>query len=238
MAGRFAHIRLPVAALAAVLALAGTLAAQSPRQGGAVDVVLIIAIDVSASVDRDEYQLMREGLARALTTRQVARAIARGRTGAIGVSVVQWSGYTEQKIKVGWTRVSSAGDLLAVAGKVRTMARRYKGGATDIGGAIAYCRAMILSAPFKTTRMVIDMAGDGTNNVNRSPHFERDKTIAPGIVINGLAVTAGADALAGYYRRYVAGGNGSFVETARGYGDFERAMVRKLVREIGAAYLF
>lgn len=208
------------------------------RADGAVDLVLLLSLDVSASVDSSEYELVRNGLANALTSPDVLQAIQSGKNRAIAIAVLQWSGFQEQQIKIPWVRVASRGDLETLARRVRQMTRRYKGGATDIGGAIKFSRQVILSAPFNTTRWTIDIAGDGTNNVNTLPFSERDKTVRAGITINGLAIVGEAVMLVDFYKRFVIGGHSAFVEEARDYDSFETAMRRKLLREIGTGFLF
>lgn len=221
----------------ALLVYVGLFTSKSGRATDGVDMVLVIAVDVSASVDDGEFQLMREGLARALSSPQVAGAISSGVSGAIAISVMQWAGFSEQEVKIDWTRVSSRHDLLKLAGAVRRMKRRYED-ATDIGGALNYCINMITSAPFQAKRRVIDIAGDGTNNVNYTPNLERDRAVSLGMTINALAVTGDHRELVEYYERFVIGGDGAFVESTNAYIDFEHAMRRKLVREIGSMMLF
>jgi len=223
---------------AAILALSGMPVSADGRAGVEVDVLLVVALDVSASVDAEEFDLQREGLARALASPQVAKAVARGKTGAIAVTVLQWSGFQEQEVKVPWTRVSGAADLARLANQARAMARRYDGGATDIGGAIAFSHRLLAEAPYASERRVLDIAGDGTNNVNHSPHFERDLAVKGGTHINALAVAAPPSPLTGYFRDKVIAGPGAFVETAANYEAFEETMRRKLVREIGGQLLF
>jgi len=222
-----------------VLLVASTLFSNRKTWGmGDVDLVLLLALDVSASIDAREYELMRAGLANALSSLQVAQAVGAGKSGAIAISVMQWSGFQEQEVKIKWTRVSSRQELLNLSQQVRRMPRRYDGGATDIGGAIKFSRELVNSAPFITERKTIDIAGDGPNNVNRSPAFERDITVNSGITINGLAIIGEAVTLVDFYTRFVIGGNLAFVENARDYDSFETAMHRKLLREIGSLYLF
>ena len=230
--------RLTLAFLAVLLVATGVFTSWKSEASNDVDLVLLLALDVSASIDATEYLLMREGLANALSSEQVDYAIRAGKTGAIAISVVQWSGFQEQAIKIPWTRISSRADLLNLSTKLRAMTRRYKGGATDIGGAIDFSRAHTHSAPFRTNRKTIDIAGDGTNNVNASPATERDITVKSGITINGLAIIGDAFTLVDYYTRFVIGGNLAFVESARDYDSFETAMRRKLLREINSLYLF
>ncbi len=235
------QIKIPHVFFAVVIVLIIASAIFSGRKtwaSGDVDLVLLLALDVSASIDAREYQLMREGLADALSSAQVAQAVGAGKTGAIAISVMQWSGFQEQEVKIKWTRVSSREDLLNISDQVRRMTRRYNGGATDIGGAIKFSRELVNSAPFLTERKTIDIAGDGTNNVNRSPAIERDITVNSGITINGLAVIGEAVTLVDFYTKFVIGGNLAFVENTRDYDSFETAMHRKLLREIGSLYLF
>ena len=227
-----------IALIAAFLALDGAVADWNGRASGDVDLLLVIALDVSASVDAGEFDLQREGLARALASPRVAEAIAGGENGSIAVTVVQWSGFIEKMVMVDWQRVSNASDLSRLADEVRRMTRRYDGGATDIGGALGFCQRLFASAPHWGVRRIIDIADDGTNNVNYAPNIERDRVVKAGTTINALAIAATSSKLAGYYRDYVIGGTGAFVATATDYGAFERAMLRKLLREIEGPALF
>jgi Protein of unknown function (DUF1194) len=229
---------LLIAFLTAFLVTTGLFIARKGLASEDVDLVLLLALDVSASIDDREYRLMKEGLAQALMSKQVDLAIRAGKSGAIAISIMQWSGFQEQEVKIQWTRVAGGDDLMRISSKVRRMTRRYNGGATDIGGAINFSRKLINSAPFLSLRKVIDVAGDGPNNVNSSPAFERDITVKSGITINGLAIVGEAVTLAEYYSRFVIGGNLAFVENARDYDSFEIAMRRKLLREIGSLYLY
>ncbi len=203
-----------------------------------VDLVLVLALDVSSSVDEEEFALQRDGLARAIAAPEVLKAIRQGANGRIAVSVVLWSGFTEQLIKISWRVLDSQADVARFAAQVSAMTRRYDGGATDIGGALLFTRNHVLAAPFASTRRVVDIAGDGTSNVNFSPALERDNSVAAGVIVNGLAITNNIKTLAEYYRQNVIGGPGSFVEAATSYSDFERAMKRKLLREIAAPLMF
>jgi hypothetical protein len=229
----------PVVVFGAVLMLFSALVSGiGVRASNDIDMVLLIAVDVSASVDNDEYRFMREGLARALSSDQVADAISGGAAGAIAINIMQWSGFTEQEVKIDWLRVSNKADLLNLARNVRRMKRRYDGGATDIGGALDFAIDIIASAPFQAAKRVIDIAGDGTNNVNYTPNLERDRAVAMGMTVNALAVTGGRRSLVEYYSKFVIGGDGAFVESTDAYLDFETAMRRKLAREIGSLLVF
>jgi len=227
-----------LAAVAGFLALSVAFANQDRSPPGEVDLLLVMALDVSGSVDDQEYALQREGLARALSSRQVVEAIAAGVNGSIAVTVVQWSGFTEQIVKIDWQKVANASDLSHLADQVRTMTRRYKNGATDIGGVLDFSQQQFKSAPYSGRRQIIDIVGDGTNNVNFSPHIERDRVVKAGSTINALAIVTASATLFDYFRNKVIGGPGAFVETALDYNAFELAMRRKLVREITEQLLF
>ncbi|MBL4750863.1 MAG: DUF1194 domain-containing protein [Amylibacter sp.] len=196
-----------------------------------VDLTLVIALDVSYSVDAAEFRLMRDGLASALDSDALEEALRAGLHGVILISVVQWSGFQEQDTHVKWRRVSGRADLAVLADDIRAMKRRYTGGATDIGGALSFCHAVVKTAPEGSIRQVIDLVADGKNNVNFGPQFIRDIIVPDKITINGLAITNEVDGLVDYFKENIIGGNGAFVEAAAQYADFERAMARKLVRE-------
>jgi len=233
---------LLAAALLIIVTTVTSAKIHATRANGQVDLLLVISLDVSASVDANDYHLMRQGLANAIASPEVALAISQGQHHAIAIAVVQWSGFIEKKVKVPWTRISNINDLTRLSGQIANMTRSYHTGATDIGGGINFAANLILSAPFTAQRKIIDVAGDGTNNVNRSPHFDRDETLKKGIGINGLAILGQTNdpnvQLDKYFAKVVIGGKGAFVEAARSYKDFERAMHRKLIREIGMPYLF
>ncbi len=224
--------------LFALIMTTSTLAEHTKNQPGKVDLVLVLALDVSSSIDAADFKLMTTGLARALATPQIEKAILSGRLGVIAICVIQWSGFVEQAVTIGWTCVAHLRELRNLAGKISRMPRRYRDGATDIGTAIKFSRKAIASAPFDADRRVIDIAGDGTNNVNASPIFQRDITVRAGITINGLAVPHKSPALVEYYTSFVIGGDGAFAESAPDYAGFERAMQRKLLREISSNHLF
>jgi hypothetical protein len=238
MYGYFKATRWILAALAVLLVLVSVLRVEKGRAGSGVDLLLVIALDVSASVNGREYQLMTQGLSNALASPMVAQAVSAGNHGAIGVSVLQWSGFKEQDVKIEWRRVANGAELKRLAHEVSQMRRHYDDGATDIGGAINFSTKLIQSAPFQAARRVIDIVGDGPNNVNYSPDRERDKTIKQGMVINALVITGGIEILPGYFRQFVIGGKGAFVEETNDFDGFERAIRRKLLREIGNLYLF
>lgn len=238
MSAKSKHLRVFATLFGVGLVIAMIFVGQKTRASSGVDVAILIALDVSASVDASEFDLMREGLAAAISSPEVTAAVVNGKRGAIAVSVVQWSGFTEQEMKLDWTRLSSTAELTDFANRIRKMSRRYSDGATDIGGALNFSRKKVLASPFQASRSVIDLAGDGPNNVNFSPRIERDLAIKDGITINGLAVIGEVSKLEEYFTRFIIGGPNAFVEKTADYDGFMRAMERKLIREIGSMFLF
>ena len=197
-----------------------------------VDVALVLALDVSASVDEREFDLQKFGLATAMTHPSVIEAIGVGRNKRIAVTVVQWAGYQKQFVMVPWHIVEGVASATSFALKVGDMSRVTTSGFTHIAGAIRYSVRVARTTEFVADRKVIDISGDGTNNVFPHPETERDRAIRAGFTVNGLTIINEADKLDDYYRKHVIGGPGAFVITARSYDDYAKAMIRKLVREI------
>ena len=224
--------------LVSILAIGLIAKLQKSHAGSGVDLLLVIALDVSASVDDNEYELMVDGLAHAFKSREIVQAISAGKIGAVGICITQWSGFNEQEIKIDWVKVANKTELSQLAENIKKMKRRYRGGATDIGGSIDFSSTLFAKSGLSSSRRVIDVVGDGPNNVNYSPNRARDKAVKSGIVINALAITGGYEVLAGYFEDLVIGGDGAFVEKASDFDGFRRAILRKLLREIGNLLLF
>ena len=197
-----------------------------------VDLSLVLALDVSASVDEQEFAQQRDGLAAAVTHPSVIEAIGFGRNRRIAVTVVQWSGYQKQFVAVPWHVIDGPDAATAFAQELLGMTRITTNGFTHIGGAIRYSVRIAQRAEFTASRMVIDVSGDGTNNVLPHPPSERDSAVNAGFTVNGLVILNEAKALDDYYRKHVIGGPGAFVITAQSYDDYAKAMIQKLIREI------
>jgi hypothetical protein len=207
--------------------------------------LLVLAVDVSPSVDEDDAHLQRRGYREALTDSAVLAAARSGPNGAIGVAYIEWSAPESQHLVVPWMRIASEEDGLAWAMALDQRTRRSDNG-TAIGNAIEFARRAFAGAPWKSLRRVIDVSGDGADNGGFSVQAARDHAVAEGITINGLAIEGdvalvlegharpggGGHPLADYYRRTVIGGPGAFVVEANGFGAFRDAVRRKLVREI------
>lgn len=196
------------------------------------DLVLVLALDVSASVDDREFELQRQGLANAFRDPGVLEAIVGGATKQIAVAAVQWSGKHQQSIEIPWTIVKGRQSADRVSAALMKMPRRFTGGQTDISGMIEFTAAHALSAPVAAPRRVVDISGDGLDNVSYSTHEERDSAVRAGVTINALAIRNEVPDLDAYYRSYVIGGPQAFVITARDYQAFSDAILRKLIREI------
>jgi hypothetical protein len=215
-------------------------AAADESPGGEVDVLLLLAVDVSRSMDEEEAKLQREGYIAALHDGAVHDAIEGGAFGAIGLAYFEWSGPEHQKVVVPWTRVGGAAHARAFAGRLRA-APLGIGTWTSISAALDHARAMMAAAPFAAERHVVDVSGDGTNNSGAPVEEARDRAVDAGITINGLPVMKdpplripGAEPvrLDAYYREQVVGGFGAFVVPAEDFRDFGPAVRRKLILEI------
>lgn len=213
------------AALATLTAL--TLA---PGKGRACELALIVALDVSASVDAVEYALQRDGLADALEDAEVAQSIEA--VGGLWLSVFEWSGARRQDMRLDWTFLASPAEIAAVAAGLRGMRRSYDEFPTSLGYALGYAMIRLREAPAPCRRRVIDVSGDGVNNDGFPPSSAYRAHDMAGVTVNALAIAGEDPPPAPYYAREVIRGPGAFVEVARGYRDYARAMKRKLLREI------
>ena len=194
---------------------------------------LALAIDVSASVTADSYLLQHDGIARAFASPRLAEAISAA-PGGIEVLVLEWSDPDKIALTVDWTRVADTGSAVAFAAAVRTT-RRSSAGITAIGPALLAAAETFDRLPEPAGRRMIDISGDGMANFGLPPATARDRIVAGGIAINGLAILTEEPWLADYYRTNVIGGPSAFVVIAQTFGDFAGAMLRKLVQEVAGA---
>jgi hypothetical protein len=229
------------AAACAALLLWGAVAARAE----AVDVALVLAADVSRSINPDEFHLQRQGYAAALTSPDVLRAIHAGVHGAIAVSFVEWAGEDEQAVVVDWTVIRDAEGAAGFAEQLRAAPRSFVG-RTSISAGVDFGVARLKTSGVEADRRVIDVSGDGTNNAGRPIAQARDEAVAAGITINGLAIinnqpntyyfahTQPPEGLPAYYRNNVIGGPGAFLLTVEDFRSFGEAMTDKLLSEIAA----
>jgi hypothetical protein len=218
-------------------ASAGLASRTAVAQDNAVELQLVLAVDVSGSVTRARFELQRDGYAAAFRSNEVQAAIANTKSGAIAITMSQWTGPALQRIAVPWTRVASAAGCQAFAAAITEAPRQLFSGGTSISGAIDHARLLLNQCPFRgargrQTRQVIDVSGDGENNRGRLPEIARDEAASNDITINGLPITLIEPQLDAYYRDHVIGGPGAFMVVAESYEQFADAVRRKLVQEI------
>ncbi len=197
------------------------------------DMELVIAVDVSSSVDEQEYRLQMGGIAAAFRSRSVLDAIATLGPGGLAVLVIQWSDDREQVPVTGWRVIRSVADALAFSRDLRTAPRTIPGGQTSIAGAIGFAVEELANNGIESNRRVIDVSGDGRANNGIHPMTLRDQAIEEGITVNGLAILNEEPFLDDYFEHSVIGGIGAFLMVADDYRDFAASIQQKLVREIG-----
>jgi len=200
----------------------------------AVDLQLVLAVDASGSVDQRRFELQMQGYVAAFRDPRVLQAIQSGATQAIAVTMVQWTGPALQIQVLPWTLINDATTAQAFAAAIAATPRRLFSGGTSISGVIDYAVPLMLESPFKGTRRVIDISGDGSNNRGRPAASARDAAVHAGIVINGLPILALEPGLDHYFLDHVIGGPGAFVITAESYETFADAILKKLIREMAA----
>lgn len=206
------------------------------RAEEAMELHLVLAFDVSASVNDVEFAMQREGTAAALRSFRI-RAAIEAAPGGIAVSIVQWSSIGQQALGLDWVHLHDADDIDRFADAVDAMPRRLPGGGTMIHAGLRFAAEMFDTAPGLPRRRVIDLSGNGRTDDERALLEVRDKLNRDGIVINGLAIEEDHRDLTQYFYRVVIGGAGAFVETADDFPVFEKAMEMKLYREIsGPSY--
>jgi hypothetical protein len=240
-------------AIAAAGATALAVAAVGLRVGAAtpsepVDVALVLAADVSRSINDGEFDLQRRGYAGAIASQQVLDAIHSGPRGAIALGFVEWAGEAEQTVVVDWSIIRGKPDADKFAATLLAAPRSFTG-RTAIGSAIDFSMGVLGEGGIDATRHLIDISGDGTSNQGRAVTDARDAAVHAGVVINGLSIynkqaaqiggylalhTNPPGGLEKYYRDNVIGGPGSFVVPIEDFGSFGEAMIRKLVSEISS----
>jgi hypothetical protein len=214
-----------------IAALVAVMLAAAPALGAAL--ALVLAVDVSASVTADSYLLQRDGIARAFADPRLVAAITAA-PGGIEVLVLEWSDPDTIAVTVDWRRVTDVTSASVFVAALRA-SRRSSNGLTAIGPALLAAAAAFERLPEPAARRAIDISGDGMANFGLPPAAARDRIVAAGISINGLAILTEEPWLADYYRSNVIGGPAAFVVIARKFGDFADAMLRKLTLEIVSA---
>ena len=207
-------------------------AGASQAQDVPVAVELVLALDASASVDKQEFALQVEGLAAAFRDPDVQRAVEDLQPLGAAVAVVQWGGPGETQVVLPFTQLNSGRDAKAFGFRMGLIHRFMWASATSIATGIADSSALIAGNEYDGQRKVIDVAGDGEDNGAADLEAARQAARAQGIVINGLPIMADSPDLAAYYKTRVIIGPDSFVEPARDFEDYARAIRAKLLKEL------
>jgi len=210
--------------------IAAMLAGSTPASASA-SFALVLAVDVSNSVSTDRYLLQHDGIARAFETPELVTKIAA--TGGIWVLVLEWSDPDKIAVTVDWTGVNDRATAAAFAAKVRKT-QRSSHGLTAIGAALQAAAATFDRLP-RMQHKVIDVSGDGMSNFGPSPGEVRDRLVAQGVTINGLAILTEEPWLAEYYRDNVVGGTAGFCLVAEDMDSFADAILKKLVQEVASS---
>ena len=229
----------------AALTLLALLAVGRDARAQNTDLLLVLAADVSRSIDEGEFELQRKGYAAALSDPRVLAAIRGGSNGTIAICFVEWSGAGEQTVVVDWTVIRDDEDAGGLSATILAAPRSFMG-RTSISGAIDFAMERFAAAKPHSNRRVIDVSGDGTNNSGRLVTEARDQALAEGVTINGLAIvndkpnpgyafhTQPPGGLPEWYRQNVIGGPGAFLRVVEDFRSFADAMTNKLVSEIVA----
>jgi hypothetical protein len=225
----------------AVVAAPGPQPAQQRAEtdANAVDVQLVLAVDVSYSMDMDELAIQREGYAQAIVSKEFLQALKTGPTGKVAVTYFEWAASSDQKIIIPWRVIDGPESADAVAAEImKTPIRRAS--RTSISGAIYFAMPLFDESPYRGLRRVVDISGDGPNNNGAPVTIARDEALSKGIVINGLPImvkepsysTMDIDNLDFYYEDCVVGGPGSFVVSIKDREKFKEAIRTKLLMEV------
>jgi Protein of unknown function (DUF1194) len=206
-----------------------------------VDVELVIAVDVSNSMDPEEQELQREGYILGLNSREFLQALHNGSHGRIAITYFEWAGQYDQKIVLPWRLIDGPASAEAVANEIKRAPYR-RAPRTSIYGALQFAKPLFDSSGYGGLRRVIDVSGDGSNNMGPPVTIMRDQVLAAGITINGLPIMLSWGYATGpsvpnldtYYEDCVIGGPGSFMIVIKEREQFKEATRNKLVQEIAS----
>ena len=194
----------------------------------ACELALVLAVDVSGSVDPSEYRLQMDGLGAALGDSAVTEALV---VAQAKVMLLQWTGISRQKVSVPWTHVTDFEVADALAARVRGVPREWRSFSTAIGEAVGSALTQFDAVP-ECKRRVIDVSGDGVSNEGVPPQQMKAAALRSGVTINALAIEASEPELIEYYRANLIVGPGSFAMEASSFEDYPKRIRQKLLREI------
>ncbi|MFT4717188.1 MAG: Ca-activated chloride channel family protein [Paracoccaceae bacterium] len=197
----------------------------------ACEVELVLAMDVSRSVDPNEFHLIRHGTAEAFRNPEILELID-WMPGGVLITVTQWSGPGQQRQVIPWQLLTNTEQVRAFADSVDAMKRRFRFDLTAPGEALIHAEEMGRTAPFTCNRRVIDIAGDGIRNTGVDAGETADRIAALGVTINGLVVRGDTPDPLEFYETQIKRGPLAFIEISKGYDDYPRAIFRKLLREM------
>ena len=189
---------------------------------------IVLAVDVSGSVDAERYEIQRKGIAGIFADPAIQQVLG----GGLAVAIIEWS--DGHAVIVPWTILRTVEDARAVAARIAKV-RRTPGFSTELSLAMLAAADLLDACPCEAGQRVIDISGDGPNNGPVSTSIARDQVVARGITVNGLPIVTPAEPdLAAWYAQNVVGGEGAILEVANGFEDFARAMRKKFSREVAA----
>ncbi len=237
-------VSIGVVLIAGAIAGGGSVAAPNvlrlaQQHEAVVDVELVLAVDVSYSMDMDELAIQREGYAQAIVSKEFLQALKTGPNGKIAVTYFEWAAANDQKMVIPWRVIDGPESADAVAAEIMKAPIR-RASRTSISGAINYAMPLFEQNAYHGIRRVIDISGDGPNNNGTLVTIARDQALEKGITINGLPImmkeanysTMDIENLDFYYEDCVVGGPGSFVVTIKDRDKFREAIRTKMVLEV------
>src|SRR5439155_9232240 len=206
-----------------------------------VDVAIVLAADMSGSINQSEAALEREGYASALESADVLEVIKEGAQGKVAVTYLEWSSSGSSETRLDWAILTDAKDASLIAEVIRRKSERERAGPHGEKTSISYAIDVSVDAfdklPVRASRRMIDISGDGTNNDGPPIEDSRRRALQKAIVINGLPIgydVENGETIPEYYERHVIGGPGSFMVTANSAAEFRRAITYKLARELAS----
>ena len=194
----------------------------------ACDIALVLAVDVSGSVDNTEFRIQMDGLAEGLRDPSVSEALV---VGEAAIMVLQWTGTTRQTVSIPWTQVRSFEDVEALAARIEAVSRKWRNYSTAIGEALEFSQAQFSEAP-ACARHVIDISGDGSSNEGIAPKEAASGLLEAGTTVNALVIEGAEPLMTEYFWENVILGPGAFVITANSYDEYPKRMRMKLLREV------